>query len=334
MNKQSISVLGAGSWGTALAINLSRKGHSVCLWAHDSKHAGNLLKDKENIQYLSGISFPEALSVTADINQALHSVDAILVVVPSHVFRETLELVAKNVLHKMPHFAWATKGFEPKTALMLHQVAVEVLGAKTPVSVLSGPTFAPEVARGLPTAMVSASVHLGEAEYWAETFFSSSFRIYTGSDVIGVEIGGAYKNIIAIAAGISDGLNMGANAKAAIISRGMAEIIRFSQKLGGNPETLMGLAGLGDLVLTCNDNQSRNRRFGLSLAKGHSIEQVQAEIGQVVEGIKAVKAINKLAKTLNIELPIAKQVYKLVTGKITTQQAVQNLLSRSLKAEK
>ncbi len=329
MKKQSIAVLGAGAWGTALAIHLALNDHQVCLWAHTSVQANKLVKDKENVQYLSGVTFPDSLKVTSCLNKVIDTVDAVLIVVPSHVFRETLTVIVDEILRKMPHLAWATKGFEPKTATMLHEVASQVLGEKIPKAVLSGPTFASEVAQGLPTAMVSASASLAEAQYWADIFQSSSFRIYTSSDVVGVEAGGAYKNIMAIATGLSDGLQLGANARAALIARGLIEMNRFAQALGAQAETLMGLSGAGDLVLTCTDDLSRNRRFGLMLAKSDgTVDDVMKGIGQVVEGVKAVNAVKKIAADLKLDLPIMEQVYAIINGEIKPRQAVAKLMSR------
>lgn len=334
---KQITVLGAGAWGTALAMHLARNGHSVHLWAHSASKAKKMQLARENAQYLKGIRFPDSLVVTSDLSQALKVSQAVLSVVPSHVFREVLVKLVKNLpAEKLEalHFAWATKGFEPDSLLLLHKVAKQILGASTSMAVLSGPTFADEVARGLPTAMVSASTDDREAEFWSQTFHCKNFRIYTQSDVVGVEVGGAYKNIMAIATGVSDGLNLGANARAALISRGMAEMMRLSQALGGQAETMMGLAGLGDLVLTCTDDLSRNRRFGFQLAQASAqVEEVIANIGQVVEGVKAVRSVKKIAESLGLDLPIMQQVYRLVEAEVTPQQAAMALLARDGKSE-
>lgn len=330
----NVAVLGAGAWGTALAIHIAKVGrHQVTLWSHSGEHAQQLKLTGENKRYLPNHRLPASLAITSNLAEALQNADSILVVVPSHVFRETLQQISNEKNDKDFHLAWATKGLEPTSKKLLHQVAEEQLPNHNRFSVLSGPTFAEEVVKGLPTAIVSASKIEAEANHWAEILHNYNFRVYTQADMAGVEIGGAYKNIIAIATGVSDGIGMGANAKAAIISRGMAEINRLGIRMGAEPATLMGLAGLGDLVLTCNDDLSRNRRFGLSLAKGNTLAQVQTEIGQVVEGVKAAKIINELADSLNLDLPIAKQVYQLVSGEITTKQALENLLSRTSKSE-
>jgi glycerol-3-phosphate dehydrogenase (NAD(P)+) len=334
VQSSKITVLGAGAWGTALAIHLALHHSNICLWTHSNKNAEEMNQHRVNQRYLQNAVFPDALEVTSDLKYALSECEALLVVVPSHVFREVLQQVKEVGVSEQVHLAWATKGFESGTLLTLHQVVQQVLGSEQKLAVLSGPTFADEVANGLPTAMVSASEDMSEADYWAKLFHHGLFRIYTQTDVVGVEVGGAYKNIMAIATGVSDGLSLGANARAALISRGMAEMMRLSQALGGQAETMMGLAGLGDLVLTCTDDQSRNRRFGYRLAQsGLSVEEVVAEIGQVVEGVKAARSVNEIAQSLQLDLPIMQQVYALIEGQTTPGKAVQALLNRGGKAE-
>ncbi|VAW45436.1 Glycerol-3-phosphate dehydrogenase [NAD(P)+], partial [hydrothermal vent metagenome] len=264
---KNIAVLGAGAWGTALAIHLSKAGHAVTLWTHCAEQARVMTVHHENARYLSGVTFPTTLSISDSLEALIPHVDAVLVVVPSSAFKQILQKISAQLSARCLHVAWATKGFDPSSQCLLHEIAFDVLDERVGLTVLSGPTFADEVARGLPTAMVSASEKENEAQYWADLFHFDAFRMYTQTDMIGVEIGGAYKNIIAIATGLSDGLRLGANARAALISRGMAEMMRFGQALGARPETLMGLAGLGDLVLTCTDDLSRNRRFGKCLAE-------------------------------------------------------------------
>lgn len=329
----NIAVLGAGAWGSALAIHLSRVGHQVALWDHHPQSAERLQQDRENKRYLAGIGFPESLEVTSVLSEALQGVEAVLVVVPSQAFREVLSQLKTVMGARTFHLAWATKGFEPDTGLLLHQIAEQEM-ENNPMAVLSGPTFAKEVAKGLPTAMVSASLSVAESQFWASTFHYEHFRMYTQNDVVGVEVGGAYKNIMAIATGVSDGLGLGANARAALVSRGMVEMMRLGHALGAQQETLMGLAGLGDLVLTCTDDLSRNRRFGLLLASsGNSSEQVMAKIGQVVEGVKAVNAVKMLAEKYGLDLPIMQQVYQIVHGHYTPKQAVAELMKREGKSE-
>jgi len=332
--KQKIAVLGAGAWGTALAIHLAKAGHVVTLWSHCAEQVQTMRAMNENSRYLLDSPFPKSLMVSDSLEQLLPEVDAVLLVVPSNAFREVLQQVADQLSPCSIHVAWATKGFEPNSQYLLHQVAKEILGGHVGVAVLSGPTFASEVAKGLPTAMVSASEQESEAQYWANAFHFDAFRMYTQTDIIGVEVGGAYKNIIAIATGLSDGLGLGANARAALISRGMVEMMRFGQALGGLPETLMGLAGLGDLVLTCTDDLSRNRRFGKRLAESSlSAYEVMNEIGQVVEGVKAVKVIKVIAEKLQLDLPIMEQVFRIVSEQSLPQEAAFALLARSGKSE-
>ncbi|RUM92965.1 MAG: glycerol-3-phosphate dehydrogenase [Thiomicrospira sp.] len=331
-----IAVLGAGAWGSALAIHLSRIGHQVKLWDHNPENAATLDSARENVRYLKGVPFPDLLSVQSDLKATLTGVDAVLMVVPSQAFREVLQKMHHIMMGSKGHYhlAWATKGFEPETSLMLHEIVQQELGERISFAVLSGPTFAAEVARGLPTAMVSASRDQEEAQFWADAFHCDTFRMYTQPDVVGVEIGGAYKNIMAIATGLSDGLRLGANARAALIGRGMVEMMRFGDALGAKHETMMGLSGLGDLVLTCTDDLSRNRRFGLMLAQSQRpAEEVIQEIGQVVEGVKAVKAVKLIADKYQLDLPIMEQVYNIIVGNSTAEQAVKELMRRHGRSE-
>lgn len=330
-----VAVLGAGAWGTALAVHLAQAGHEVCLWAHSATHAEQMQLQGVNQRYLPNAVFPDGLQVSGDLDQALTHADAVLIVVPSDAFARVLQqLKARFAQGKLPLLAWATKGFEPAGQRLLHQVVLDELGAQAPMAVLSGPTFADEVAKGLPTAMVSASPHAEQAEFWADLFHYQHFRMYTQQDMAGVEVGGAYKNIMAIATGVSDGLGLGANARAALISRGMAEMMRFAALYNAQPETLMGLAGLGDLVLTCTDDLSRNRRFGLMMARSEkNSTELQQDIGQVVEGVKAVKVVKALSERHQLDLPIMEQVHSLVQQQMTPRQAVRHLLARSSKAE-
>ena len=326
-----IGVLGAGAWGTALAIHLARAGHVVTLWTHRADHAAEMAEAGENGRYLPGIPFPDGLEITNQLQRAVEDQEGVLSVVPSHAFAEVL--TALDRLKRPLHFAWATKGFDPGSHRMLHQVVEEHLNTRT-YAVVSGPSFAHEVARGLPTALVSASFESEEARWWAECLHYDMLRVYMQDDVPGVEIGGAYKNVMAIAAGISDGLGMGANGRAALIARGLAEMIRFGVAWGGRQETFMGLTGVGDLVLTCTDDQSRNRRFGQWLAQFQDVEQARRKVGQVVEGVRAAAVVKALAEQKELELPIAEQVHAVVQGVLTPQQAVTRLFERDLKAER
>ena len=327
-----IGIVGAGSWGTALAISLARNGRAVKLWSVDRSELDPLPKDRENKRFLPGCPFPDPLGIEFDLAKLVADCDDLLVVVPSHGFRATLKLIS-DCKPKALRLAWATKGFEMESGKLLHEVAKDVFGAKTPFAVLSGPTFAREVARGMPTAVTIASNDMGFAADFAQAIASPVFRAYTSDDLAGVEVGGTVKNIIAIGCGISDGLGFGANARAALITRGLAEIARLGAKLGARPETFQGLTGLGDLVLTCTDDQSRNRRMGLGLATGKSVKQVAADIGQVVEGVYAAEAVHVLARKLGVEMPICEQIYRILYEDQAAKTAVEALMGRSLKHE-
>jgi len=328
-----IAVIGAGSWGTALALQFARVGCEVRLGGVvelDLLEA--MVEDRENRRYLPDIPFPSNLSAYPDLEACLDGVRDVLVVVPSHGLRDTLEKI-KPHLPPDSRICWATKGFELSTGKLPHQVAAEVLGPDFPVAVLSGPTFAQEVGAGLPTAMTIASHDHDFARALAETISSDKFRAYTSDDIIGVEVGGAVKNALAIGAGMSDGLGFGANTRIALINRGLVELMRLGVALGAKKETFMGLAGMGDLVLTCTDNLSRNRRMGLALADGKTIDEAQDEIQQVVEGVKAAKAVHEVAEGLGIEMPIVNQVYSIIYKGVAPRDAVEALMSRAIKAE-
>ncbi len=329
---QSIAVYGAGSWGTALALQLARNGLDVLLWDINPEHVANLNRQRENAHYLPGIAFPDKLQCSADLPTVAAFADDHLVVVPSHVFRDMLRKLSPLLSAEDAVF-WATKGLELESGKLLHQVLEEELLQCRAYGVVSGPTFAAEVARGLPTAMTVAANQPALAQAVAAAFSAANYRAYLSNDVLGVELGGAVKNVLAIAAGISDGLGFGANARVAIVTRGLAEIMRLGTKLGAQPETLMGLAGVGDLVLTCTDNQSRNRRLGLALGQGKSRDAAIAEIGQAVEGAKSALSIGKLAERAGVEMPICQQVYRILYEHLPPKQAVNELLSRDLKAE-
>lgn len=327
-----IGILGAGSWGTALAILLAGNGRSVHLWSVDQNELVPLLADRENRQYLPGIPFPDTLAVEPQLEKLTAVVHDVLVVVPSHGFRSTLKLLAAQSPRNL-RLVWATKGFEHDTGKLLHQVAAEELGEQLPLAVLSGPTFAREVAAGMPTAVTVASNDPKFAQDLAATLHSRSFRAYTSDDMAGVEVGGAVKNVIAIGCGISDGLKFGANARAALITRGLVEITRLGIKLGARAETFQGLTGLGDLVLTCTDDQSRNRRMGLALATGKDMKSIERDIGQVVEGVFAAEAVHHLAQRLGVEMPITEQIYRILHRGVAPRTAVEALMTRALKSE-
>jgi glycerol-3-phosphate dehydrogenase (NAD(P)+) len=328
----SISVLGAGSWGSALALQAARNGCDTLLWGHNPQHISAIKQAHENNRYLAGHPFPENLQITDDIHQCALFSPLLLLAIPSHAFKSTLETI-KPFLHDSPQIAWATKGFDREEGALLSDVVSQTLGASALTAVLSGPTFAKEVAEGLPTAITVASSSPEFAVKVAAIFHNNRFRTYTSQDIIGVQVGGACKNILAIAAGIADGLGFGANTRSALITRGLTEITRLGIQLGGQPDTFMGLAGLGDLILTCTDNQSRNRRFGLALGQGKSRTEAIAEIDQSVEGIYAAHEAYLVSKKYGIEMPITEQVFNVLFNDLPPIQAVENLLTREQKSE-
>ncbi len=288
--------------------------------------------DGVNECYLPGASFPPNLTAYPDIEECVDDARDILVVVPSHGLRETLTTI-QPFLGPASRVCWATKGFELHSGKLPHQVAAEVLGQGRPMAVLSGPTFAKEVADGLPTAMTIAANHAEFADDLAAALSSNNFRAYTSDDMIGVEVGGAVKNVLAIAAGMSDGLGFGANTRVALINRGLVEMTRLGVALGAKQETFMGLACMGDLVLTCTDDLSRNRRMGLALASGMSIDEAKQEIQQVVEGVLAAEAVKEVADKLDIEMPICQQIYQILYAGTSPREAVETLMGRELKSE-
>ncbi len=288
--------------------------------------------ERENTRYLPGVSFPPKLSAYAGLEECLEGARDVLVVVPSHGLRGTLTTI-KPLLGPESRVCWATKGFELHSGKLPHQVAAEVLGADRPMAVLSGPTFAKEVGEGLPTAMTVAANDGTFAEDLAVALSSDNFRAYTSDDMIGVEVGGAVKNVLAIGAGMADGLGFGANTRIALITRGLVEMTRLGVALGAKRETFMGLACMGDLVLTCTDNLSRNRRTGLAIASGKTAAEAQEEIQQVVEGVKAAEAVKEVADGLGIEMPICHEVYRILYEGATPREAVAALMTRELKAE-
>lgn len=331
MDKRPILVIGAGSWGTALALVLARNGNPTCLWDLSREHISNLINDRCNNHHLPGFSFPDCLVPAAELDKLLEQVGDIVIAVPCENLQETL-LQLQGLSKQSLRICLACKGLEPKTHSLNHLVVRQILG-DVPVAVISGPSFAREVASGSPTAVVLASADPDTAGYFAERFHDTFFRIYTQDDIIGVQVGGAVKNVMAIAAGIADGLGFGANSRAALITRGLVEITRLGVAMGARQETFMGLAGLGDLVLTCTDDQSRNRRLGLILGRGGQVEAARREIGQAIEGIRTAEAVHKLAADYSIEMPISEQIYNVIHGQISPREAVQVLLSREQKSE-
>ena len=330
-----VAVLGAGSWGTALAITLARNGRATVLWGRDAEELATIARRRRNEKYLPGQDFPEGLDVEPALSKAAGAADAYLVAVPSHAFAKVIAALAAAAPAGRAGVLWATKGFDPSSSRLLHEVAGEILPAGTPLGVLSGPTFAGEVARRLPAAVTLASADGGFARHWAARLANPRFRLYTSDDVAGVQIAGAVKNVLAIAAGIADGLGFGANTRAALVARGLSEMVRLGEAAGGRAATFMGLAGLGDLVLTCTDDQSRNRRFGLALARGRPPGEAAAALGQVVEGIETSAQVMALARRFAVEMPICEQVRAVVTGASSAAGAVEALLARdAVRAER
>jgi len=331
---QKIAVLGAGSWGTALAALVSRHGHPTVLWGRDAAVIEAIDRQHENPRYLPGIALPEALRATTDLADAVAGAGAdwILVVVPSHAFTETVRLLAP-LRPAAAGVAWATKGFEPGSGRFLHEVAGEILGDTVPLAVVTGPSFAKEVTLGLPTAI---TVHGDDAQFAqqvADAMHGPTFRAYTGDDMVGAELGGAMKNVLAVATGVADGMQLGLNARAGLITRGLNEMLRLAAVIGARPETLMGLAGLGDLVLTCTGDLSRNRRLGLALGRGQTLPDAVREIGQVVESVQTADEVMRQAEHHGIELPISNAVRSVLHGEITPEAGLRELLAREQKPE-
>jgi glycerol-3-phosphate dehydrogenase (NAD(P)+) len=327
----TIAVLGAGSWGMALALLLARNQHTVSLWGHDAAHMQQVARLHRNTKYFPDAVFPSTLAVELDLATAVHNVDHVLLVVPSHAFSATLVAIAPHLAAKTGVF-WGTKGLD-SDGRWLHEVAEQHLGKERKLAVLSGPSFASEVIAEKPTAVTIAANDLSYGETLCQLFSNSYFRAYQSSDLIGVQLGGAVKNILAIAAGIVDGSNLGANARSALITRGLAEMMRLGEAVGAQPTTLMGLAGVGDLVLTCTDNQSRNHRFGFLLGQGLTVKLALQQIGQVVEGVKTTERIQRLRAHHQVDMPITQCVHEVLQEKITVKEALQQLMARPLRFE-
>jgi glycerol-3-phosphate dehydrogenase (NAD(P)+) len=325
-------VIGAGSWGTALALQFARGGRTVRLWGRDAGQVAAMREARENVRYLPGVPFPGNLVLEANLERCLLAVRDILIAVPSHALRETLGRI-EPLLGGSERISWATKGFEVESGKLPHQIVQEILGSDRPMAVLSGPTFAKEVGAGLPTALTIAANEESFASDLAAALSGDNFRAYTSGDIVGVEVGGAVKNVLAIGAGISDGLGFGANTRIALINRGLAEMTRLGVALGARQDTFTGLAGMGDLVLTCTDNLSRNRRMGLAIAQGRSVADTQHDIGQVVEGVVAAKAVHQVADALGVEMPICQQIYRILYEGAPPRDAVGALMGRALKSE-
>lgn len=328
----NISILGAGAWGSALAINLSAR-HQVTLWACDAAQIETMRATGYNQRYLPEVPLPQNLNLTADLNAALAAAELILIAVPIAALRVTLQQIAAAVVSTPIPVIWACKGFEAGTTQLPHQVAAEILPENFPRGVLSGPSFALEVARGLPTALILASADGKFARQMAQSLHHSSLRIYSSTDVTGVEMGGAVKNVLAIAAGIAEGMGYGQNARAGLITRGLAEMTRLGLKMGVRAETLSGLSGAGDLILTCTGDMSRNRQVGILLAQQQALPDILSHLGHVAEGVYTVREVHHLAQRLGVDMPICAAVYSVLYEQVPAASAVEALLNRAPNSE-
>ena len=326
----NLTIVGAGAWGTALAITFGAK-HAVTLWTREADVTRALQESRENIQFFPGHRLPDSVVIGTDFDASVAGADLLIVATPVVGFRPTLRRLRDS--HLVRPLVWVCKGFEAESAKLPHQIVVEELGGKIPCGALSGPSFAEEVATGAPTAVALAANDAAFARQMALELHSPRLRIYANDDLPGVEVGGAVKNVMAIAAGISDGLGFGYNARAALITRGLAEIARLGVALGGQPQTFMGLAGMGDLILTCTGDLSRNRRVGLALAAGKTLPQILAELGHVAEGVSTAREVARLAGELGIEMPITEAVDAILHRNVAATEAVEGLLSREPKHE-
>ncbi len=321
-----VTVVGAGSWGTALAVLLATNRHPVRLWGRDPEHVASMRESRSNQRYLPGIGFPESLQPEPDFAAAVAGAGQVLLVIPSHAFPDTLDRLRRCGMSGT--LVWGTKGLAPGSGRLLSDLVGDTLGDRVAPAVISGPSFAAEVARGQPAALTVAAMDFATAERVAEWFRNDRVRIYASDDLPGVQLGGAIKNVMAIATGISDGLGLGANSRAALITRGLAEMNRLGQALGGRIETFMGLTGVGDLILTCTDDQSRNRRVGLGLGRGEPLQSIRAGIGQEAEGVDATRELYHRSLELGVDMPITTQVYRVLYEDLSPTEAVNALLTR------
>lgn len=330
-NYINIGVIGGGSWGTALAILLSNNGHNVDMWVRDSLQLREMKESRENKKYLPGITFPPNLNTTNDISRAVHNKQLILLSVPSHGVRHVLNST-KNIIKKDQVIVNVAKGIENDTLLRVSEIVEEIL-PWNPYAVLSGPSHAEEVAKNLPTTVVSASKDKRIAGYVQDVFMSPYFRVYTNPDVVGVELGGSLKNVIALGAGISDGLKYGDNTKAALMTRGIIEMARLGEKMGANSATFAGLTGIGDLIVTCTSMHSRNRRAGILIGEGNTLDEAIDSVGMVVEGIKTTKSTYELAQKKQVVMPITEEIYQVLYEGKDVKNSVTNLMLRDKKHE-
>ncbi|HKB83198.1 MAG TPA: NAD(P)H-dependent glycerol-3-phosphate dehydrogenase [Burkholderiales bacterium] len=325
-----LAILGAGAWGTALGVALASH-HQISLWARDPLQCRKLAAERVNVRYLPGVTIPGRVRIVSDVRSAIDDSELIVVAVPTSALRETLRLVASAM--PAAGVIWLCKGFESGSAKFAHQVAEEELPPGQPRAALSGPSFAGEVARGLPAAVTLASLDPQFAALASRELHTGRLRIYSSDDLVGVETGGAVKNVVAIAAGVCDGLNLGASARAALITRGLAEVTRLGIRLGARAETFMGLAGAGDLMLTATSDLSRNRRVGLQLALGRPLSAILAELGHVAEGVYTAREVFRISKQLGVDMPITAAVAQLLDGSTSALELVDNLLQRGPKQE-
>jgi len=331
MHPPTLSVLGAGSWGTALATLTTRNGVPTRLWGRDANALAEISASRRNARYLPGVELPPELVYEGDLGAALRGAEIALLVVPSHAFAALLDEIAP-LLDPTTAIAWATKGFEPGTGRFLHELVARKLPGRL-AAVITGPSFAREVAAGLPSAVTVHSEDAAFAQQLAALLHAPNFRAYSGGDILGAELGGAMKNVLAVATGVADGMELGLNARAGLITRGMNEMLRLGMALGARPETLMGLAGLGDLVLTCTGDLSRNRRLGLALGRGIGLKEALAQIGQVVESVLTADEVMRLAEQHGLDLPISSGVRDVLHGQVAPVDAVRTLMARERKPE-
>lgn len=328
----NITILGAGAWGTALAIHFAQHQHNIHLWTYEREHADALCKDRENKAFLPNFRLPENISIFADFADAVHNTELVLIVTPVIGLRNCAQLLKQHQATHLPILT-ACKGFELESGLLPFQVLQEELPENQKIGVLSGPSFAEEVAQQRPCAVALASNNNAWAESLTRQLNTNTLRLYANNDVMGVSIGGAVKNVMAIATGLSDGLNYGLNARAALITRGLTEITRLAVAMGAQPKTMMGLAGMGDLILTCTGALSRNRKVGLALAENKNLAQILEELGHVAEGVPTITEVHKIAAQHQIEMPIVNALYQLVHNKIAAQDVMQQLMQRQPTSE-
>lgn len=328
----AITVFGAGSWGTALAVQLARNGNRVLLWARDPRQVAEIRSSGRNSRYFPEFDLPDGIDATDDLEAGLAHGGPLLLAIPSHAFGKLVEQIAPRLLSGQG-IAWACKGFEPGSGRLLHQVAASLVRPDVSLAVVTGPSFAHEVLQDLPTAVTVAGRHPDFTALIARRLHGGSFRAYTSSDITGAELGGAVKNVLAVATGISDGMRLGDNARAALVTRGLAEMMRLGAAVGAQPETLTGLAGMGDLVLTCTGEASRNRRLGLALGRGQALSEAIASIGQVVEGIGAAAEVMRLARVQGVSMPISEQVNAIIHAGADPRECLRRLLAREPKSE-